>query len=614
MAKRRSYFEVSECPKIVNPLTVASKVDGNTGEIKKRLCIDLSRSLNPLLADLSTRMDNFNDLLQITEEKDFFMLSDFRSMFTSLKLNPACWELFGFSFIVEGRKRFFVMARLPFGLKTSCSICEILIRPLRNFLYEISICLSLYIDDACVKNKCKSLCLYQNKTYRFLAQCCGWSFSIEKCSSKPVNVIYFLGFFLNSIDMKVTISEMKQLYILNILEKTNEAYYSRKEISCKWAAHVCGHLAHVIPAFGPMIRVVSRGLQHALGREVVRSSWDGKFYVTQNIINELIMCKTVIENCNGQPVQKIPVKLSIDSPVLDSFTIQIDPKLTQLIENIVVSDSSDQFSYTFDVKKKTFLEIEFNENEKQSSSTYRELLSIRFFLENKPEFFKEYKDKCLIWLTDSQCLFYIFNRGSRIKELQKIILEIYVELFKLNIQLIIKWRPRQSTLIKCADLGSKFTKKSDDYGVCHHSLSEALQFFGINKIDVDCFATDLSKRSEVFWAAIPCPGVAAINFFCQHLEENVLYYAHPPISLIAPTLAKILNSKAEVILSVPLWTTRLFMTLIRGSGKYKPFVKSVFYAKPNYVSFRSKTMFSGFKNFWHLFLLISPGGNYEICY
>ena len=54
--------EVGECPKGVSPLTVVSKLDNTTGEVKKRLCLDLSRSINPMLSDLSTRMDTFIDL------------------------------------------------------------------------------------------------------------------------------------------------------------------------------------------------------------------------------------------------------------------------------------------------------------------------------------------------------------------------------------------------------------------------------------------------------------------------------------------------------------------------------------------------------------------------
>ena len=236
-------------------------------------------------------------------------------------------------------------------------------------------------------------------------------------------------------------------------------------------------------------------------------------------------------------------------------------------------------------------------------------------IRQKPEFFNRYIGKNLLWATDNQALYYFLDRGSRVRQIQKLVIEIIKFQFDKNFRLIIKWLPRTNNLIKTADLGSKWIKASDDWGTCHASLSMALEFFNVN-ITVDCFATNRSRRASRFWSAIPLEGCEAVNFFTQPLVEEEYYYCSPPIGLIIPALKKVLNEKkCKAIFSIPLWESRNFLSYFRGAGFYEKYVKAVFYAQPFYINFQNKkSIFAGYKKFPHLFLLIEPMGDYKIPY
>ena len=185
--------EVKSKPQIISPLSVAQKLDSVTGELKLRLCLDLSRSLNGKLASLSTRMDDLSLLFQMLDKDDYMITSDLKSMFLSLSLNDAVKTYFGFKFTFNNKERYFVFNRLCFGLATACAVMEILFKSVRTYLNKHKISFSLYIDDSIIKNKCSNLAKYQFRFYCFVIQCCGWQLSLSKTMQMPLQKIFYLG-------------------------------------------------------------------------------------------------------------------------------------------------------------------------------------------------------------------------------------------------------------------------------------------------------------------------------------------------------------------------------------------------------------------------------------
>ena len=126
-------------PFCVNPLTVAEKP-------KLRLCIDL-RHVNKYIDLTKFKYDSLNTVSEMVEEKDYLITFDLKSGYHHVKIHPCFQRYLGFSYIIEGKRRFFKFLVLPFGLSSACFIFTKLMRQLvKKWRSEGKKC-AMYIDD-----------------------------------------------------------------------------------------------------------------------------------------------------------------------------------------------------------------------------------------------------------------------------------------------------------------------------------------------------------------------------------------------------------------------------------------------------------------------------------
>ena len=95
---------VQDQPHVVSPLTVAKNAKG-----KKRLCLDLSRTVNPCITTPSVVLSDLRAALQITEEGDWQGVYDLASAYHHVKIYPDHVKYLGAAFKKEdGSVQFFV--------------------------------------------------------------------------------------------------------------------------------------------------------------------------------------------------------------------------------------------------------------------------------------------------------------------------------------------------------------------------------------------------------------------------------------------------------------------------------------------------------------------------
>ncbi len=92
----------------------------------------------------------------------------------------------------------------------------------------------------------------------------------------------------------------------------------------------------------------------------------------------------------------------------------------------MVSDASNKSAYVFQADEfKIVADFPFDDDEAQASSTLRELSAIFKLLTCNEDFLNANKGRLILWLTDSQSLCHIMRRGSRVRQLQGMILKIF---------------------------------------------------------------------------------------------------------------------------------------------------------------------------------------------
>jgi hypothetical protein len=76
-------------PRCVNPFTAAVKAKAD-GQVKKRLCLDLSRSVNEALDDDVFCMSTLQDAINMTRRGDYQVIFDLKAAFHHKRIHPDC--------------------------------------------------------------------------------------------------------------------------------------------------------------------------------------------------------------------------------------------------------------------------------------------------------------------------------------------------------------------------------------------------------------------------------------------------------------------------------------------------------------------------------------------
>ena len=526
---------VTSQPYLVLPLSsVFSK--------KKRLVVDASRALNPFLLDRKVKLQDLRDIPNVLKPGMVQAVDDLDSGYWHLAIVPEHRTYLGISIKDErtGNDIFFVWNVLFLGVKDAVYIFTLILKPVRAFLTSLGIPFLIYLDDAWMGGSNHEECLKNRTTSREVLSAAGFVVSESK-AIEPSSRITFLGLEICSQQMKYYIPEKK---IQRIINSADEILKSRKVELRKLASFV-GFLQSCSRALGPVARLRLRSCYSWMAEKLEICPFYHFSYVFPDQVREEIMFwKFEVKSLSGYPI----------SPS-QSLT---ETRIT------VVSDSSEvgTFGYQLEDKFKVLLRRSFNDEERRSSSTMRELLALKFIYTS--EISNLWGGYRVLHLTDNQAVANIVEIGSRKEHLQEIVLEIFLSCRKKGIELVVEWRPRDDPLLVLADLGSK-SFDSSSFSLDFGGFSQILSFFGV-MFDVDCCAEYWNKKADVYFSKLPDPYASGINFFAQNLNRNLIHYIFPPAGLIVPALLHLNLFKTRGVIIVPVWPASSFWLSIVPDG------------------------------------------------
>jgi len=102
--------EVSYKPYVVNPLTVSVNDSG-----KQRLVLDL-RHVNKYVQKQKIKFEGVNEAKQYAKNGNYMVKFDMRSGYHHLNIHSEHQKYLGFSWIIDGKQKYFIFTILPFGL------------------------------------------------------------------------------------------------------------------------------------------------------------------------------------------------------------------------------------------------------------------------------------------------------------------------------------------------------------------------------------------------------------------------------------------------------------------------------------------------------------------
>ena len=125
---------MSECPEVVNPLSVAINKSG-----KKRLILDL-REVNLHVWKEKVKFEDFKIALTYFKKNNFLFKFDLKSGYHHIDMAEWCRTFLGFCW----HEKYYVFTVLPFGLSTSPYVFTKCLRPMVKFWQQHGIRIVLY--------------------------------------------------------------------------------------------------------------------------------------------------------------------------------------------------------------------------------------------------------------------------------------------------------------------------------------------------------------------------------------------------------------------------------------------------------------------------------------
>ncbi len=506
-------------PHVVNPLSVSSNKD------KKRLILDL-RYVNVHLEKQRVRFEDWKVFQNYLIIDGFLFKFDLKSGYHHVEIHSEFQTYLGFSWVINGRVRYFTFQVLPFGLSTAPFIFTKVCRPLVKLWRFSGIKIVMYLDDGFSINNSSSLSSSDANFVQNSLRRAGFMPNEEKSVWQPTNRCEWLGITLDTTEGSLCIPEGRIISLFSSLEEVKKTF---PMVSPRKLCSVAGKILSMSLVLGNVSKLMTKGLFTTIEK---RATWDTKLDISgfPQACNELGFW--------AENIKKLNKKLLFQQEL---------PKV------ITFSDASSVACGAVILGSNQIAHKNWNEKEKSMSSTWRELTAVQYALKS---FVPILKGSPVHWFTDNKNVVSIINNGSMKAHLQEITLDIFSLCLNNNISLFPEWVPREYNTQ--ADLISKVIDY-DDWQTTEWFFNEISKRWG--PFTIDRFASSLNAKCPRFNSLLWNPGTEQVNAFSVSWEgEN--NWLVPPVFLISKTILFLLSCRAKGVLIAPCWPSAPFWPLI----------------------------------------------------
>ena len=580
---------VDEQPWCTNPLSVAVKYDPVTDSTKFRPVIDLSRHVNKFAGDIKVKLDDLKTSEGLIRQGDFMASFDLENQFFHVHLDPRFRKYFGFALPKEGGgEQFYRFTVMAYGYKPAVGVVTRMLQPVKAYLHKKGVALTMYVDDGRVA------AATAGETMRHLAlalevvQNCGWNVQWAKTSTEAEQRHLHLGFFTDSLAMRYFYPEEKQEVVLKQLKKIVAGAAAGERVTCREMAQALGRLNSMRTSHGNIVGVMSRSCQHQLGCVVMDEGWEATVRLGADAVEELGYLVANLAWFNGQHMQTVEARTKVMSLVQRDKECLAVEGTEENMENLFVSGVTDShaFVYRADGTFRYVLDVEFAEDKSAVASGFRELSAVSIVFSRDPDQFRQCAGGRVYWQTDSYSCFMYLKKGSRIPCIQRKVAEIKRMERSLDLELVPVWTPRTQARLVLADLGSKLSQSTDEWGVHRDDLGEIFRDWGFWP-EVDCMAAGNNSICREFFSLVPQVGARGVNFFCQQLEPGKKFFCCPPVKQIVRAVGHILQQKGvQGVLAVPAWESTPFWSVLDRED-FRSTVSAIRDYRARFITFNS---------------------------
>ena len=568
--------QVYKKPRIVNPLSLVSKLTGEAQVMKHRPVIDQSRHVNLYIPKIKTKLNDLPFFEPFFEKNMYATTYDMEGMFHQLRLTRSTSELFGCALEQEDKTvKFYRFCVLMFGNKDAVRIMTKLMLPAINLFRDMGIKTGVYIDDGMIVNI--SPCVLKAETHFVLTilGLAGWRLNTEKTVKVPTQTPLYQGVFIDFKKLEYTLPLWKVKETIKRLEELMDKVRKHELIPARTVSKAMGKCIAAKRSHGPGVQIGLRHTQHMLGKQTCwrgpeeEPNWDILVKLDKQSLDEMEYVKKLLQGMNGY---LIPLHREVQIYEKDGVSFRtIETFRPEEQSRVFCSDASDKYAFVFEADNFNIVEeFAFSEEDIRTGSGHRELLAVAKTL-------KKHKHGLVgsgtrfYWITDSKNVYHFLKRGSRKREVQQTILAIKKWEAELGIRIIPIWKPRTTNELVMADIGSKMYQSTDEWAIDHTTFQKIQKFAGM-KVTIDAFATSANKMVDRFYSKYPQIGSLGLDFFAQNLRHEEVYWITPPVTKVLDAINHVLHAEDMVVafISFPEWKNANYWPMIIRGQFYAP--------------------------------------------
>jgi hypothetical protein len=413
-------------------------------------------------------------------------------------------------------------------MATAGAIFSKVLRELVKLWRAQGIAVVMYLDDGIILGDNIINTKQATQTIRRDLLQSGFIVNEEKSNWSPSKEITWLGFNLNAQQNTFRVPAEK-LTRLKVHIKGNLVY--QQQCSARKLAKTIGAICSLFHAYGKIVYLMTKYSSLWVAE---RESWNSRAQLTTNVINELYFWARNLGIVINMPLVEIQA-----------------PK-----RFLIYSDASDTGCGAFTLDRRDLDMVHFwNDSEKSTSSTWRELKAIEIYINMHETVFA---NAHLKWYTDNQGVPHVIRKGSMKIDLNISALGIHEVCMRKHIQLSVDWVPRENN--EMADELSKVVD-NNDWQVTVRIFDYYNQRYG--PFTIDLFASNVSHKTKRFYSKYWCMHSSGVDAFAYEWAGEHCWMVPPP-NLIPKTLKHAKECNAKGVLVIPRWQSAPFWPLVHN--------------------------------------------------
>ena len=185
-------------------------------ENKHRLILN-QKELNKFVPHHHLKIDNLKSALNMTSKGCFTASINLTDAYYSVTIENSLQNFFAFQF----QEKFYKYACLPNGLTSSPRSFIKIMKPVLSTLKKLGYNVMNYLDDIFICGDTFAECRDAVLATANLLLKLGFSIHPEKSQLIPVQKIEYLGFLIDSVKMKISLTKIKQDKLKNLIAKVS---------------------------------------------------------------------------------------------------------------------------------------------------------------------------------------------------------------------------------------------------------------------------------------------------------------------------------------------------------------------------------------------------------